>query len=86
MGRDRDILDRRARLVGQLLALQAGKHLDEILRARLVVEIADRRQHIGRIGSDARLERDRNVDDAARHALSRFDDWPEPAKPANAAI
>ena len=67
--RDRNVLDRRARAIGKLIDRHA-EHLMEILRARLVIDVVDLRQHVGRIGRDARLQGDRNVDDAAGHVSS----------------
>jgi hypothetical protein len=80
---DRHTLDRRAFAVRQLLDLEAGEYLRELLGAFAVIDVLDTRQHVRRIRSNAGFEGDGKIDDPHRGPPGRFDDR---AKAALAAV
>src|SRR5260370_6264764 len=61
-GRERDVLDRPAFAVGQLLDAQPGEELHHFGRRLAVVAVLDLRAEAGRIGGDVVLQRHRDVD------------------------
>ena len=67
VGGELDPLDRPAFAVGQILLGEAGKELDHVGGGLPVGEIVDLRPVARRIGGDVVLQRNRDVDQLARH-------------------
>ena len=65
-----DPFDRPALAVGQILLAQTGEELRNIPGRVAVFQVIDARAVTRRVGDDIVLDRDRQVDDTARHRVS----------------
>src|SRR5262249_19991671 len=83
--RNGDTLNRWPFAVRQLLHLEPGEDLCELLGALAVIDILDARQHVGRIRSDARLEGDRKIANSHVGPPGRYDGIAQRRHPALAA-
>jgi hypothetical protein len=66
VGGERQPLDRPGLAVGQVAGCEAGKERQELAYRLVMVEVGNLGLEAGRIGVDAALKRDRDVDQAAR--------------------
>ena len=57
--------------VGQVFFLQPGKEFEDVGGGRLMIEILDRRPVARRVGGHRVFQRNRDVDDFARHGVGR---------------
>jgi len=67
MGGERDLLDRPALTIAQILFLQSLEELQHARQSLLVVDVLDGRMVAGRIGRHVILQWHGNVDQLSRH-------------------
>src|SRR5690348_7031922 len=72
VGGERDLLDRPALAVGQVLLLQPFEELQHARQSLLMIDVGDGRMIAGRIGRYIVLQRHGNVDQLSRHALAPY--------------